>query len=98
MAKITISEGLSWMKTLKGRHAELVALRNQNAQRTTQDYNGRVTVQEPLYDPRELDTMVAKLAREQRLLDQAIKRANAQVVLDNYEQDDKVLGELALTK
>jgi|ERR1700723_3738960 len=97
MAKITISEGLSWMKALTGRHAELVALRNANAQVVRQEYNGRVTEAHPLYDARQLDGMVATLARERRLLDQAIKRANAQTMLE-YEQDDKVLGELALTK
>jgi hypothetical protein len=31
MAQITINEGLAWLKTLKKRHEELLALRNDNA-------------------------------------------------------------------
>ena len=33
MAQITINEGLAWLKTLKKRHEELLALRNDNAHR-----------------------------------------------------------------
>ena len=32
MAQITINEGLAWLKTLKKRHEELLALRNDNAE------------------------------------------------------------------
>jgi hypothetical protein len=31
MAQITINEGLAWLKTLKKRNEELLALRNDNA-------------------------------------------------------------------
>jgi len=31
MTQITINEGLAWLKTLKKRHEELLALRNDNA-------------------------------------------------------------------
>ena len=30
MAHVTINEGLAWLKTLKKRHEELLALRNDN--------------------------------------------------------------------
>jgi hypothetical protein len=34
------------------------------------------------------------LAREIRLLDQAMKATNAKTVVEGYDQDDAVLGEL----
>jgi len=33
MAEITLNEGLAWLKTLKKRHEELIALRDNNAHR-----------------------------------------------------------------
>ncbi len=33
LAQITLNEGLAWLKTLKKRHEELIALRNENAHR-----------------------------------------------------------------
>jgi hypothetical protein len=36
-----------------------------------------------------------RIAREIRLLEQALKATDARTVVDNYEQDDTVLGELA---
>ena len=38
MAAITINEGLAWLKTLKKRHEELLALRNDNAHRERRFY------------------------------------------------------------
>jgi hypothetical protein len=37
----------------------------------------------------------ARVAREIRLLDQALKATNAKTMVDGYDQDDAVLGELA---
>jgi hypothetical protein len=37
---------------------------------------------------------VTRVAREIRLLEQAMKAANAKTVIDGYDQDDAVLGEL----
>lgn len=96
--KITVSEALTWAKTLKSRYEELVSLRNNNAHReriyhATNSERDRVT--EPLYDPKALDRQIALLAREQRLLDESIKRSNATVELKGYLRDDAVLGELA---
>jgi hypothetical protein len=42
-----------------------------------------------------LDRLATRIAREIRLLEQALKATNARTVVDNYEQDDVVLGELA---
>lgn len=38
MAQITINEGIAWLKTLKKRHEELRALRNENAHRERRFY------------------------------------------------------------
>jgi len=42
-----------------------------------------------------LDRLVTRVAREIRLLEQALKATNAKAPIDSYEQDDGVLGELA---
>lgn len=97
MAKITINEALNWKKTLGERHAELISLRNQNSAHVTQYYGAnadKTRETKPQYSVVKLDRMVARLAREQRLLDNAIKRTNAMQVVNDYDQDDTVLGEL----
>jgi hypothetical protein len=48
-----------------------------------------------MYDVRALDRAVTRVAREIRLLEQAMKATNAKTVIDGYEQDDAALGELA---
>ena len=98
MAQITINEGLAWLKTLKKRHEELLALRNDNAHRERRFYGAsadREIVREPVYDVKVLDKLVTRIAREIRLLDQALKATNARTTVERYEQDDSVLGELA---
>ena len=98
MAQITVNEGLAWLKTLKKRHEELLALRNDNAHRERRFYGAsadREIVREPVYDVKVLDTLVTRIAREIRLLDQALKATNARTAVERYEQDDSVLGELA---
>lgn len=95
--KITISEALSWRKTLEARYTDLVGLRNANSHTETRYYGANSdkerTIQ-PRYDVVGLDGIVSGLAREIRLLDMAVKRANNTVQLENYLQDDDVLGEL----
>lgn len=98
MAQITINEALAWMKTLKQRHAELVDLRNDNARRERRFYGSagdKELVREPVYDVKTLDRLVTGVAREMRLLDQALKATNAKTLVDGYNQDDAVLGELS---
>ena len=95
--KITVSEALTWQKTLKERHAELVNLRNTNAHRERTFYgkdSDKERVTEPLYDPKALDRTITGLTRELRILDEAIKRSNATTTLEGYWRDDAVLGEL----
>jgi hypothetical protein len=94
MAKITVSEAISWQKIIQTRHGELLALRNASAVRVQSEYNGLITSTEPLHDSKKLDRRITLLARELRLLDAAIKKSNATTVLGGYEQDDGVLGEL----
>lgn len=94
---ITVSEALSWRKTLTERHAELVALRNANSTQETRYYGANVDKERiivPVYDVKALDRTVSALAREIRLLDQSIKKSNQTVALTDYRQDDTVLGEL----
>lgn len=96
MAEITINEGLAWLKTLKKRHEELVALRNDNAHRERRFYGStdREIVKEPVYNVKVLDKVVTRVAREIRLLEQALKATNAKTTVEGYQQDDAVLGEL----
>ena len=98
MAQITINEGLAWLKTLKKRHEDLLALRDDNAHRERRFYGAsadKEIVKEPVYDVKTLDRVVTRVAREIRLLDQALKAQNAKTMVDGYEQDDAFLGELA---
>ena len=97
MAQITINEGLAWLKTLKKRHEELLALRNDNAHRERRFYGAsadKEIVKEPVYDVKVLDRLVTRVAREIRLLEQALKTTNAKTTIDAYNQDDGALGEL----
>jgi hypothetical protein len=98
MAQITINEGLAWLKTLKKRHEELLNLRNDNAHRERRFFGAsadKEIVKEPVYDVKVLDKAVTRVAREIRLLEQSLKSTNAKTPIENYEQDDAVLGELA---
>lgn len=94
---LTINEALVWAKTLKERHSELVGLRNENSKRTKHYFGqnaDKERVEEPLYDVKALDKIVAGLAKEMRVLEQAIKNTNATTKVIGYQQDDAVLGEL----
>jgi hypothetical protein len=76
----------------------LIALRDGNAHRERRFYGAaadKELVKEPVYDVRALDRAVTRVAREIRLLEQAMKATNAKTVVDGYDQDDAALGELA---
>jgi hypothetical protein len=97
MAQITLNEGLAWLKTLKKRHEELIALRDGNAHRERRFFGAtadKEIVKEPVYDMKALDKSVTRVAREIRLLEQALKATNAKTVVDDYDQNDAALGEL----
>jgi hypothetical protein len=97
MADLTINEALVWQKTLKARHAELVELRDRNSARERRPFSAhgdKEVVREPTYDVKVLDQMVSRVAREMRLLEQAIKATNGVTKVLGYSQDDSVLGEL----
>ncbi len=98
MAQITLNEGLAWMKTLKKRHEELIALRDGNSSRERRFLGSmadKEIVKEPVYDVKALDRAVTRVAREIRLLEQALKATNAKTIVEGYEQDDAALGEVA---
>ena len=89
---------MAWLKTLKKRHEELLALRNDNAHRERRFYGvsaDKEIVKEPVYDVKVLDKIVTRVARDIRLLEQALKTTNAKTMVDGYDQDDAVLGELS---
>ena len=94
MAKITISEGIGLLKTLKERHDELVGLRNENSYREKR-YLGanadKTTERTPVYNVKKLDKLINQVAMELRKLDAAIKAANASMKLE-YEWDEAKLG------
>lgn len=97
MAKVTISEALSWKKTLQERHAELVSLRDQNSARSTRYYGtagDKEITKDPVYDVKKLDALISQVAREIRKVDNAIKKANAKLTVPGYEQDDAILGQV----
>lgn len=97
MAQITISQAINWKKTLQQRHAELIGLRNQNSVSETRYFNETAKKDiTPVYSVKQLDALVGRVAREIRLVDDAIKAANAVTIIPNYNQDDAVLGELEL--
>lgn len=92
--KGSISECLGWLKTLKSRHLELINLRNANAAEVTVDYQGKTTTKVPTYDAKQLDKQIARLAREIRICDTAIKTTNGKTIVDDYVLDDEVLAEM----
>ena len=94
--EISISEGLSWMKTLKARHKELCDLRNEHSVRETRLYGqkDREVIKKELYDVVALDGLITTLAKEIRLLDMQIKRQNASTILSSYTMNEDVLGNI----
>jgi type I restriction-modification system DNA methylase subunit len=94
MTNITVSEALGWLKTLKARHAELVNLRNENSAIRVNRYGSEQQEIKPQYDVKKLDKRVSLIAREIRVVDEAIKRFNATSGLPGYVRNDDVLGEL----
>lgn len=89
---MNISQGMGWMKTLKERHNELLNLRNENAKRVTRLLGAKEYVDEPTYDVKALDKLVVAVAKEIRLLDEAIKNTNAITELKGYTKNEDVLG------
>ena len=99
--QITISEAMGWKATLQERHNELVSLRDQNSIRETRMYGANADKEriiEPVYEAVALDSLISKVAREVRKLDEAIKRTNGLTKVDGYDRDENVLGELTPVK
>lgn len=97
MATITINEALTWVKTLRERHGELVGLRNENSAAVTRRFGvggDKETTKTPVYDVKALDKLVTRVAREIQKLELAIKVTNATTAVVGYEKNEDVLGEL----
>jgi len=62
--KITLSQGLAWMKTLRDRHNELVSLRDRNSAERTRRWGETKedVVEKPVYDVKELDRMINRVS------------------------------------
>ena len=92
---ISISEGIGWKKTLQERHNELTQLRNENSRNTTRYIGESKEINStPTYDVKALDKMISRLAKEIRMLDEAIKRQNAKTTIESYDRNEDVLGEI----
>lgn len=93
--KATISEALGWRKVLSKRLEGLEQLRNLNSAEVSTYFreSAAPVVKKPTYDAKALDRIIAGLHREMRLLDAAVKKANAETRVD-YVVEDSVLGEL----
>lgn len=92
---MTISQALTWMKTLRARHQELVQLRNESGATHRRMFGEKEHVEKPLYNVKALDKLITRLANEVRKLDEAIKDTNAKTEVAGYERDEKVLGEVS---
>ena len=60
---------MAWLKTLKKRHEELLALRNDNAHRERRFYGAsadKEILKEPVYDVKVLDRLATRVARDWR--------------------------------
>lgn len=92
---ITVSEGIGLLKTLNQRHAELKALRDENAYRERRMFGvggDKEVIKEPVYNVKKLDQTTNQIALQIRKLDNAIKQSNATTQLYNFDWDDAVLG------
>lgn len=94
---MTINEAMVWMQTMKERHAELVQLRNENSATTKRfvGHTDKEIIREPLYDAKQLDVLVMKLAQEIRMLSLAIKTTNGVTPVLGYTPNDDVLRPIA---
>src|ERR1700730_5677344 len=95
MSQVSVSEALGLLKSVKERHAELKALRDENGHRERRymGLGGDKTVDKtPVYSVTKLDRTVNRLAQEIRKIDQAIKTSNATTTLVGYDWNEEVLG------
>ena len=98
MAQITINEGLAWPENAEEAARGAACASKRYVHRERRFYGAsadREIVKEPVYDVKALDRLVGRVAREIRLLDQALKATNAKTIVEAYDQDDAVLGELS---
>ena len=91
---MTINAALVHLKILKQRHAELVTLRDGNANKERRFYGAtsdKEVVKEPTYDVKKLDLRIVQLTREQSKLEMAVKATNATTEVAGYTPDESVL-------
>lgn len=92
---MTIHEGLSWLKVLKERRQELVNLRVENSTSDDRLFGDKKIIhKEPVYSIKAIDKKINALAKEIRILDNAIKSQNAKTEIHNYTPNEDVLEEI----
>lgn len=91
--KMTISEALGYIKSLRARHSELINLRNENAKSTKTYFGEKSEFTTPIYNVKNVDRILNKIAAEIRKLDLAIKSANTKFKVD-FIIDDSIWGEI----
>ena len=95
MAEITIAQALGWKQTLQHRHNELITLRNDNSKQGFRLMGETEKVElKPTYDVKALDRLITSIAKELRILDEAIKTMNGVTILKGYDKNEDALGEI----
>lgn len=86
---MTISEALTYIKSLKARHSQLMQLQQENSYESTR-YAGEkgVVVKTPQYIVKNVDKKINLVAGEIRKLEMAIKKANAITEISYQENED----------
>lgn len=91
--RMTVNEGIAILKSLKIRHNELVALRDNNAFDKRYLKEKGDFVEKPTYDVKAIDRLIVKIAKAIRELDATIKKSNA-ITEINFIVDDAVFGSI----
>src|SRR5262245_49150793 len=91
---MTISEGLTWQKTMKERLTHLSKMTGENAHRNRTFYGEKDVIKDPVYSVVKLDALVLRLQRAIQVLDDKIKATNQKTEIENYVPDFDVLGEI----
>ena len=91
---MTINEGLAYIKTLKARHKELADLRGENKSERFYTRTEREVIERPVYDVKAIDKRAQEVAKEIRLLDSAIKAANATTKLKDFTPNESVFDSI----
>lgn len=96
MKKYTVNSLLCRQKSLKQRKTELESLKMNTTNRfIKRDSNGMEHIEEPLYNIKKVDSKVVSINKALLVIDEEIKRSNAQTTVEIDEIDfDKLMSEI----